>query len=270
MSDAIFVVFEGADLVGKTEQVSLLRKRFEAEGILVTHTSFPRYETKVGQALGRHLRGEISVVESDDTLEPSHVAPEDALFFEGLNCLDKMAGAEEIRAALSEGVSVISSRWWQSSVVYGKDAGQDGVFMRRVYSAMPQADVNFLLDVPLDVALSRRPDVRDRFDGDRDKQERVRASYLRMWQVGGAGEGWCRVLHGEGSAEEVHADVWAALLGHSKMQRLLAKHSSSVSAEERLARAREILSKHGNSFSMPEEDARELADLICGIARSSP
>jgi len=265
VSRALFVVFEGADMVGKTEQVERLRRRFESEGILVTTTSFPRYETPVGKAISRHLRGEISVVENDETLDLLHRAPEDDLYFEGLNCLDKMAAAAEIRSALAEGISVISSRYWQTSVVYAKDAGLDGAFMRRVYSTMPQADVNFLLDASLEVSLGRRIELRDRFERDRGKQERIRQDYVRMWSsAGGAGEGWSRILPGDSSAEYVHEAVWATLLGHSKMQELLHSRSSSSSQSAELVRLRELARDCMNlGFEhMRDEDAHELSVLL--------
>jgi hypothetical protein len=208
------------------------------------------------------LRGEISVVESDDTLDSPHVAPEDTLFFEALNCLDKMAGAAVVAKFLSEERSVISSRWWQSSVIYGKDAGFDGAYLRGVYSRMPQADVNFLIETSAETCLGRRGTNRDRYERDLAKQERVRAAYRAMWSsIYGAGEGWSRIIDGEALAEAVHAQIWDQLREHSKMQRLLARHVP-MSADERLARERAILEKPGNTVQMPESDARELSNCL--------
>lgn len=269
--DAIFVVFEGADVVGKTEQVNLLTARFAAEGIPVARESFPRYETPVGLALGRHLRGEIRVCEDDNELFENSIshkcASEDALFFEALNCLDKMAGAADVLENLTKGTSVISSRWWQTSVIYGKDAEISGEYLRRVYSRMPQADVNFLIDCSAATCLARRTTQRDRYERDLAKQERVRVAYRRMWSLPcAAGEGWNRILDGERTAEEVHALVWETLIGHSKMQGLLARHAP-LSAEDRLERLRAIVQKPGNTLGMSEADAEEFAGLLFGLAR---
>ena len=265
------MVFEGADVVGKTEQVNLLLGRFAAEGIPVMGISFPRYDTPAGLALGRHLRGEISVVENDGTLDLPHVASEDALFFEALNCLDKMAAAADIVKWLSEGTSVISSRWWQSAVIYGGDTGIPLEYLWRVYSRMPQADVNFLLVASAETCLARRGIDRDRYERDLSKQERVREAYHTMWTSSyGAGEGWSRILDGEEPAEKVHERVWDCLKGHSKMKRLLARaRHGRLSPEKRLEKVRAIITKSGNKLCMSKEDAQEIVDFLFAISETT-
>jgi len=269
--DAVFVVFEGADVVGKTEQARLLQARFAAEGIPVYGTSFPRYETPVGLALGRHLRGEIAVLETEETLERTSVparAGEDALYFEALNCLDKMAGAAEIRARLTEGTSVVSSRWWQTSVIYGRDAGFGEAYLRGVYSSVPQADVNFLLEASAETCLARRGTQRDRYERDLAKQERIREEYHKMWTcAGGAGEGWSILLDGERTAADVHEAVWEHLRRHSKVQRLLARRAPEDAAAI-LARVRELLgSRTWKAIDFSEDEVDEITTLIRGGLR---
>ena len=256
-------------MVGKTEQVNLLAQRFAAEGIPVARESFPRYTTNVGLALGRHLRNEIKVHEDDEASGHYRRAPEDALFFEALNCLDKMAGAADVLENLTRGTSVISSRWWQTSVIYGKDAGISGQYLRRLYSRMPQADVNFLIDCSAATCLARRTTQRDRYERDLTKQERVRAEYREMWSSPcGAGEGWSIILDGEEPADMVHDRIWQILLGHSKMQFLWGKHTLREDSVK-LGRLRELLDKCSDCIvgiydpsMLAGDEAKDLYELL--------
>jgi thymidylate kinase len=267
---AIHVVFEGADVVGKTEQQRLLAGRMVREGISVVETSFPS-DGLVGKALRRHLRGEIVVadVEAAEKTGNLMTSMEDALFFEALNCLDKMVVAADVRQYLREGTSVVSSRWTQTALVYGKDAGVDGACLRKAYSQMPQADVNFLLYARPVTCLARRGTDRDRYERDIDKQVRIAEEYHRMWRAPGyAGEGWCIVLDGEEPAEKVHERVWDHLLGHSKMQGLLsASKVGLLAAEGRLERLRQLVQRPGCTLQMSKSDADEFARLLFASPR---
>lgn len=210
-----FVAFEGGDACGKTTQVSMLAEKLTLLGIPTTATSFPRYGEATGKAIGRHLRGETWITDGDRFSR----APEDALFFQALQTLDKYEEAANILKILKSGGVVVSSRWYQSAEVYGADDGLDAALLQRAHACLPKADVNILLHLSSDASLALRPDLRDRFERDRAKQDRIRQSYLDMWWdrarssfADGCGHHW-DVVYCEGkSAAEVHDEVWDVVL----------------------------------------------------------
>lgn len=213
MRKALFVVVEGADICGKTTQVEWLADRFLASGIKASKTSFPRYETDVGKAIERHLKGQIFMcedLEGENGLRADlSIGSEDALAFQALQTMDKLEAAADILELLESGVAVISSRWWQSAVVYGADLGLDVGRLARTHSLLPQADLNVLLTLSEEESLARRPELRDRFERDREKQARVRAAYAAMWKDGHVLDptGWVAV-DGNGSPLDVHEKIW--------------------------------------------------------------
>ena len=219
-----FVVFEGGDACGKTTQVSMLTEKLTLLGIPTTATSFPRYGEATGKAISRHLRGETWLtdgvtIHASDAAPMISRAPEDALFFQALQTLDKYEEAASILKILRAGGVVVSSRWYQSAEIYGADDGLDAAMLRRAHACLPRADVNILLHLSSEASLALRPDLRDRFERDRAKQDRIRQRYLDVWEdkarsafVDGCGHHW-PVVHCEGKGiEEVHDEVWDHVL----------------------------------------------------------
>jgi dTMP kinase len=218
-----FIVFEGGDACGKTTQVEMLMEKLTLLGLLATKTSFPRYGEATGRAISRHLRGETWVTTGyglydGDTINVLR-APEDALFFQALQTLDKYEEAATILSNLRSGHTVVSSRWYQSAEIYGADDGLDARMLNRAHACLPRADVNILLHLSSEASLNLRPDMRDRFERDRAKQDRIRQRYLDMWNdkakssfVDGCGHNW-PVVYCEGkSSAEVHDEVWDLVL----------------------------------------------------------
>jgi dTMP kinase len=224
VSDGVFVVFEGGDACGKTTQVDMLDEKLEGLGIATMATSFPRYGTAVGNTISRHLRGEVWLADkavgraADNTITISR-ATEDALVFQALQTLDKYEAAANIKAWLVRGYMVVSSRWYQSAEIYGADDGLDEGLLKRAHACLPRANLNILLHTSSEASLAMRPDLRDRFERDRAKQDRVRQRYLDMWEdrarssfVDGCGHFWPTVYCDGKSAAEVHDEVWDLLL----------------------------------------------------------
>jgi dTMP kinase len=218
-----FVVFEGGDACGKTTQVAMLGEKLAGLGVPVLETSFPRYASRVGRAISRHLRGEVWL--ADGVRDPGRGAGkelrdlDDTLVFQALQILDKYEGAADVLRVLGSGYVVVSSRWYQSAEVYGADDGIDVGLLRRAHACLPRADVSVLLHLSSEASLALRPDLRDRFERDRAKQDRVRQGYLDLWvdraraaHADGCGRSW-PVVYCEGkSAAEVHDEVWDHVL----------------------------------------------------------
>jgi thymidylate kinase len=205
----MFIVIEGADASGKAAQSRLLCERLAN----IKLYSFPRYETPLGRAILRHLQGRISVTE-ERTVDSSDMnrdgesywrqASEDAMVFQCMMTIDKYAAEPEMRSFLGTG-DVVADRWAPSACVYGVADGLDPAWLREIHACLLKADLYILLDVPLDEAVRRRPERRDRYERDQKKQERVRELYREMWKTEGATDehSWV-VLDGTGDVEVVN------------------------------------------------------------------
>ncbi len=177
------IVIEGTDAAGKNTQATMLVNRLrEMGGFDVVHLSFPRYETLLGKAILRHLKRETTLVEvslSKHLHLPA--SPDDPLAFQCMMLADKVDAASLISQASSRGAVVICDRWWQSSYSYGKADGLDEEWLMSTGLALPQADLNIFLDLSPEEALKRRPNLRDRYETDREKQQSVRKNYRKLW-----------------------------------------------------------------------------------------
>lgn len=211
------IVIEGLDASGKATQSAILAKRLDAALF-----SFPRYHTTVGKAIRRHLRSELALCEEraiDDITCVRSRAPEDALVFQCLMLADKCDSAGDIPSILKGGQHVVCDRWIPSSRCYGTADGLDPAWLERMHASLPQADLNIFLDITPEEALRRRPEARDRYERDRDKQVKVRAEYQKLWASGGDkyvtvdGDGGGS---GDGPIFTVSERVWEVVAKHLK------------------------------------------------------
>jgi thymidylate kinase len=218
---ALFTVIEGADCCGKTTQVEMLAAKLKQTNLGAVGMSFPRYGTPVGKAISRHLKGESQLVNLANDCRDQ----DDDLAFQALQTLDKYEAAADIEKYLSKGTHVISSRWWQSAVVYGADMGLDLRMLERVHARLPKADLNVLIYLPEEESIARRPELRDRLEKDRERQKRVRVAYRQMWAntcswglVCGSeprrdkDSNYWLVVDGRESEAEVHSRIWKEFL----------------------------------------------------------
>jgi dTMP kinase len=206
----MLVCLEGIDSAGKATNAKLLKSRFERDGREAHIYSFPRYETEVGKAIKRHLVGTTYMADNGtiSAHEWPQRAPEDAPAFQCLALADKMDAAVDIQLALDHGHTVICDRWWQSALAFGAADGLDSVWLHRIHSGLPSADINIFIDVPPEEALRRRPEARDRYERDREKQKRVRENYKQLWTDAGIDY---VTIDGVGTPEQVHARIWSAV-----------------------------------------------------------
>ena len=212
------IVLEGLDAVGKNTQSKLLAEKLDSVGRTSVVMSFPRYETPAGKAIRRHLMGETLVAEQGHEHDPVRRAPEDPLFLQALFLADKADATVDIDEHLDNERIVICDRWAPSAICFGEADGLDPAWLQRTNEVLPLADLYVLIDVPEEEALRRRPQLRDRYEKDREKQKVVRANYDTLWNAGAEGDdpdAWVRV-DGVGTVEEVAARIWepvAELLG---------------------------------------------------------
>ncbi len=182
------IVFEGLDFTGKTTQARLLARRIEDHGQSVVLTGEPG-GTAVGNAVREILLTRRHAGKLDD-------------FAELLLFMTSRAqhAREVVLPALALGKTVVSSRYRLSSLAYqGYGRGIDRDLIERLNDEATRgrkADVTFLIDVPVEAALSRK-----RGDGDRIEAEavefyrRVREGFLeltandpRVYRIDGTGD----------------------------------------------------------------------------------
>lgn len=161
-----FIVFEGIDGAGSTTQTNLLFEYLRSKNHKVVKTCEPT-GGEIGQLIRRALRGELKF--SWETLQLLYSA-------DRADHLERV-----IRPALSGGSTVLSDRYFFSTYAYG-ELNLDGKWLRTLSQNFPMPDATFLVDTPIDVALSRI----DRTRGDKElfeKQEflvKVRNNYLKL------------------------------------------------------------------------------------------
>jgi thymidylate kinase len=203
------VVIEGLDASGKQTHSKLL-----AELLGAKRFSFPNYASVTGKAILGHLKKEWACCSIPPHSFPS---PEDALVFQALQTANRLEILPEIELARRIG-PVVFDRYWQSAVVYGVLDGLSPELALRIQAgALPQADVNILIDISVEESFKRRPERRDRYETDAEYMQKVRNGYLRLWGERGDRGGkyaadadrWI-VVDGIGDLNEVKARVYNA------------------------------------------------------------
>lgn len=198
-----FVTLEGGEGSGKSVQARRLEERLRARGFAVVSTREPG-GTPVGEAVR-------SVV-----LHPPGGVPLDPL---AELLLFEAARAQLVRAvirpALDRGAIVLCDRFADSSLAYqGYGRGLDFGLIERLNSVATgglRPDLTLLLDVPVDVGLTRRRRMGDvnSLDGeDVAFHERVRQGYLALARREPAR--W-RIVDASRSEDEVAEAAWSAV-----------------------------------------------------------
>ena len=224
----MIVVIEGSDASGKATQSKLLAERLKA-----TRFAFPNYESPSGKAILGNLKKDWGAVERVDPnvyfkqhgrLPPvvQQDAPKlNALVLQSLMTTNRLELLPAIKAAAEKG-PVVFDRYWQSAMVYGTLDGLDPKWLDLVQrQAMPPADLNILIDVPVEEGFKRRPERKDRYESDRGYMEKVREGYLKLWgfgpdqtwtesieSLGRADKPCWYVVNGVGTVEEVQRRIW--------------------------------------------------------------
>ncbi len=195
MSRGRFVVFEGIDASGKSTQARRVADERAAR------FTFEPGDTPLGVDLRRWLL---------DASAPMSPVTESLLMLADRS----HHAATVIEPTLAAGDSVVSDRYWASSIAYqGYGRGVDLALLRAATElaiGACQPDVTILLDIPVEVADERRlRDHRDRFESaDVAFHERVRAGYL---ELAAADPAHWRIIDGAGDYETVSVAIEAVL-----------------------------------------------------------
>lgn len=149
----------------------------------------------IGEALRRHLgrQAELGGPEAE------------ALAF----AADRMDHVtSEVAPALSAGITVVTDRYYLSSLAY-QALSCDPAWLREINRFAILPDLTVFLAVPVDVGMARFSDraTRDRFEEDREQLVRIASLYDdAIGRLRADGEA-VQVIDGTRSADEVHAEI---------------------------------------------------------------
>ena len=165
MSKAFLVVFEGIDGSGKTTIAKEIVKELEEEGLKALYTYEP-YSEEITSILNKLGRGSSAWLE---TL---------------LMAADRYYHVQEvIEPAINEGMTVVSDRYFYSSVAYQGARGADPDWILTVNRFVRKPDLAIYLDVPPEVGLERKKHSTTRvryLEEDMDVIRRVRSLYKEL------------------------------------------------------------------------------------------
>lgn len=200
MKKGKFIVFEGGDGAGKDTQIEFVKKDFP---------DFVFVHDPGGTELGEKLR---AVLLSKDQVDISPKA-ELLLFLASRAQTLK----EIIIPALDEGKTVVSNRFWLSTVayqIYGRERLEDLDFLNTMYTFIVgeySPDLYILLDVDPEIGLQRvsdRPDENTRFDDEKlDFHRRTKEGYLK--HVGDVGAS--KIIDANQSVVEIRQKIHEVL-----------------------------------------------------------
>jgi dTMP kinase len=158
MIDGLFIVLEGVDGAGTTTHTKALAASLGAKGLPI-HTTREPSDGPIGVMIRQILTGRLVVPGLHGPRPPTWKTM--ALLF----AADRADHVEaEIEPNLRDGVTVISDRYYHSSIAYqsatapeGADrAGEVAKWVREINRYARKPDLTIVLDIPPDVAARRR------------------------------------------------------------------------------------------------------------------
>jgi dTMP kinase len=200
-----FITFEGIDGSGKSTQLRMLASHLRARGLDPITTCEPG-----GTPLGRHLRQ--AFLETEETVAPMA----ELLLF----AADRAQHVEFlIRPSIAKGRIVISDRFADATAAYqGAGRGFEPTTVAQIIGLATDGlkpDLTLFFDISVETAMDRmnnRPDTetrRNRMDAETAEfYSRVREEYLAIAR---REPSRFVVLNAEGSIEEIHSQVVAAV-----------------------------------------------------------
>ena len=199
---SLLIAIEGIDGSGHTTHARLLVDWLMNIGKPAVYTREPS-DLPIGKLMREYLKN------------PCHPAV-DALLF-AADRADHYFSV--IKPALDAGKIVVSDRHKLSSYVYQSSNGLDLKWIQRINSAIPDPDLNIVLDIEPELALKRKKDanilIEDKFEN-RTFLHTVRKTYLDL----ASRYANIKIISSQGSIVETHTLIQEVL------QQYLAKHKA--------------------------------------------
>lgn len=200
-----FITFEGMEGSGKSTQVVLLAERLQAAGYRVILTREPG-GTDAGEAIRRIVKGEG---------EEFAICPETEMLLFAASRAQLVR--EVILPALKRGDVVVSDRFADSTTVYQGNARglnpDDVSALNRLVMSTAVPDLTLLLDVGVDLGLSRLKSREVKRRGRCDRIERERVGFHRKVRAGycDLAKQWperIRIVDGSRGKDSVAESIW--------------------------------------------------------------
>lgn len=211
----MLMCLEGLDAAGKNTQAKRLVDKFDSIGRVAVVRSFPQYATPLGQLILGLLTGKRRLVEEQQVgdLISYPAAPEEPLVLQALFLAEKSHAAHDIEADIYAGRDVICDRWKSSATAFGESDGVDPAWLQQAQELLPNPALNIFIDVPEEEALRRRPQLRDRYEKNREQQKIIYHNYKTIWEAGAEDDPaqWV-VVDGVGTIDEVTERIWKRVL----------------------------------------------------------
>jgi dTMP kinase len=185
-----FIVFEGIDKSGKATQARLLCEYLRSKGKRVVYTEEPTSDSPFGRMLKEWLAGKFEI-ESGEAITLLYAADR----FEHLK--------RKILPALAEGKTVVSDRYFYSTIAYESALfGVKPEWIRQLHENARKPDLVIFIDIAPEISLRRK---RKRPDDRLEKAElltKVRNAYHSM-----AKDERFFVVDGDRPKEEISGEV---------------------------------------------------------------
>ena len=163
----------------------LLKEKLASTFDQIETFDFPHYESVAGGLVGRILNSKTVVVQREKTergwlnLSSGNRSPDHALLLQCAMIVNRLEYLDVIEGFEDDGdCLLILDRYYLSGIVYGQADGLDREWLYKVHASLPEPDLFFVLDIPVEESVRRRPERRDYYEKNLEKLERVRALYL--------------------------------------------------------------------------------------------
>ncbi|WP_078598451.1 dTMP kinase [Evansella clarkii] len=166
------IAVEGLDKAGKHTATKVLYNYFSSKGLKVEQSSFPNYETPIGQLIRQWLKGELLADEKT---------------FELLQAADKQLGQTYIQECERQGVDILLiDRYVHTEWAYGA-FDNDERWLSELTRYMRLPDAVIYLDVEPEVSMHRRGKYGDNdyYESDIERLRYTKEEFLCLFQEKG-------------------------------------------------------------------------------------
>lgn len=161
----MLVAIEGVDASGKNTVTNFLAEYLTKLKVPNKAIAFPRYDGPVGKVIRQLLK--------DPTSPPE--------LKQAAMLADRLGAIDILMESVFGNYTVICDRYVMSGIVYGLADGLDEPWLYKMHSTLPKAELQILLDIDPEEAARRRGKPRDANERNFKLLNKVRQTYLDIW-----------------------------------------------------------------------------------------
>ena len=201
-----FIVFEGITGSGKKTHIKLLAEKLKEKGKEVTVISFPNYESEIARFTKR--------------------ADLDAYTQSLLFAADRSLYQERIKALLGKGNVILCDRYCYSNFAYQTAKGLPLEWLKEIEKNTIKPDIVFLIDVPVEVSVSRvkqlsiedftKREIVERLEREKNFLEKIREIYLSLAKTDKETKWY--VVDGSQDISVNHEKIWEKIKEELKLE----------------------------------------------------